>query len=197
MWTSSSLIRRSVKNTSGFFKHRAQSLEDPGEGLIKNNDLMFKNLKTVQTSLPVKAKSRLRDTSFEASFRHRKNIWRRKIFHFVASWNCIKSNFATKNSFLWQKNDFCHKNSILVTRIQFFSQKSFLLSSHPSVKPINLQQRVNPTKKFAWAYTFRGNLVPRFPVNLPPWCQNYWDRLQDMQLSSQERRRERYMLTFF
>ena len=71
MWTSSSLIRRSVKNTSGFFKHRAQSLEDPGEGLIKNNDLMFKNLKTVQTSLPVKAKSRLRDTSFEASFRQR------------------------------------------------------------------------------------------------------------------------------
>ena len=70
---------------------------------------------------------------------------------------------ALKNWFKWQEIQSCHNRSILDTK------KSFLVSSHPSVKPINLQQCVNPIQKFPWAYTFRANLVPRFPVNLPPW----------------------------
>ena len=80
----------------------------------------------------------------------------------------------TKN---WKKEILsCHEKSILVARNQFLPQqinschkKSFLVSSHPSVELINSQQRANPTKHFAWAYTFRGNLVPRGPVNSPPW----------------------------
>ena len=42
---------------------------------------------------------------------------------------------------MWQEINSCHK-------------KSFLVSSHPWVKLINLRQHVNPTKKFALAYTF-------------------------------------------
>ena len=64
------------------------------------------------------------------------------------------------NQFLSQEIIFCHKKLILVTR------NHFPLSSHPLVKLINSQ--VNPTKIFAWAYTFCGNLVARFPVNSPP-----------------------------
>ena len=88
-----------------------------------------------------------------------------------------KSILVTRNQFLSQEINSCPKKSILATRNQFLSQeinschkKSFLVSSYPSNKLINLRQRVNPTKKFAWAYTFRGNLVPRFPENLPPCC---------------------------
>ena len=84
----------------------------------------------------------------------------------------------TKNWFLSQESHACHKKLMLVTRnqclwqeINSFHKKSILVSLHPTVKLINSWPRVNPTKKFAWAYTFCGNLVPRFPVNSPPWSE--------------------------
>ena len=87
-----------------------------------------------------------------------------------------KSILVARNQFLSQEINSCHKKSILITRNQFVSleinsghKKSFLVSSRPLVKLINLWQCVNPSKKFAWAYTFRGNPVPRFLVNLLPW----------------------------
>ena len=87
-----------------------------------------------------------------------------------------KSILVTRNHFLSQEINSCQKKSILVKRNQFLSQeinscckKFFLVSSNSSVKlTLNLRQRVNPTKNFAWAQTFRGNLVPRFPGNSPP-----------------------------
>ena len=89
----------------------------------------------------------------------------------------IHYNFLCVLALCTMKIDhFRAKKSILDARNQFLSQeinscykKLFLLSSQPSVKLNNSWQRVNPTKKFAWAYTIRGNLVPRFPENLPPW----------------------------
>ena len=79
-----------------------------------------------------------------------------KIAWFTGQLGLYKSILVTRNHLLSQEINSCHK-------------KTFLVSSYPLVKLINLSQRVNPTKKFAWAYTFRGNLVPKFPVNLPPW----------------------------
>ena len=89
--------------------------------------------------------------------------------------NSYDKKLKERNPFLSQEINSYRKKSILVTRNQFLSQeinschkKSFLLNSHPSVKLINSWQLVKPTKKFAWACTFRGNLVPRIPGNSPP-----------------------------
>ena len=79
---------------------------------------------------------------------------------------------VTRNLFYSQETNSCRKKPIFITRNQFFSQKSFLVSSHPSIKVINSRQCVNPTKKFAWAYTILwkpGSQVPSFPVKMPPW----------------------------
>ena len=66
---------------------------------------------------------------------------------FTGQLGLYKSILFTRNQFLSQEINSCHN-------------KSFLVSSHPLVKLINLQQPVNPTNKFSCAYTFRGNLVP-------------------------------------
>ena len=123
--------------------------------------------------------------TLETPSRHPPAGWQ-KIFHFVGTLDSLANISPEIAWFTGQlglyRIKFCNKKSILmkrmifVTRSQFFLQeinschkKLFLVSLHPFVKPINLQQCMNPTKKFAWAYRFRGNLVPRFPANSPPW----------------------------
>ena len=64
----------------------------------------------------------------------------------ITSWK--KTILVIRNPLLSQEINFCH--------ILWLSYS------------INLQQHGNPTKEFAWAYIFRGNLVPRFPRNSPP-----------------------------
>ena len=81
----------------------------------------------------------------------------------IISWH-KKSSLVTRNQFLPQEIHSYHKKSILVKRNQFLWSHILWLNYF-----INTQQRVKPTKKFAWMLTFRGNLVPRFPGNLPPW----------------------------
>ena len=80
----------------------------------------------------------------------------------IISWH-KKSSLVTRNQFLPQEIHSYHKKSILVKRNQFLWSHILWLNFF-----INTQQRVKPTKKFAWMLTFRGNLVPRFPGNLPP-----------------------------
>ena len=89
----------------------------------------------------------------------------------------MKSLLITRNQFIL-KIDSCDKNVFLFLsqKNQLFSQeinsghkKSYLVSSHPSLKFMNSRQRVSSNKKFAWAYTFCGTLVPRFLVNLLSW----------------------------
>ena len=89
-----------------------------------------------------------------------------------------KSILVARNQFLPQEINSCHRKSILVTRNQFLLQeinschkKSFLVKSHPSIKLFYQFAIMSEYyKKFACSYTFRGNLVPRFPKNSPPWA---------------------------
>ena len=85
----------------------------------------------------------------------------------IISWH-KKSSLVTRNQFLPQEIHSYHKKSILVKRNQFLWSHILWLNYF-----INTQQRVKPTKKFAWMLTFRGNLVPRFPGNSPPWYMVY------------------------
>ena len=96
----------------------------------------------------------------------------------INSWH-KKSSPVTRNQFLPQEIHSYHKKSILVKRHQFLWSHILWLNYF-----INTQQRVKPTKKFAW--TFRGNLIPRFPGNSPPWLNPslfifFWLPLMEME----------------
>ena len=87
----------------------------------------------------------------------------------IISWH-KKSSLVTRNQFLPQEIHSYHKKSILVKRNQFLWSHILWLNYF-----INTQQRVKPTKKFAWMLTFRGNLVPREFAALV-WCEHFEER---------------------
>ena len=79
-----------------------------------------------------------------------------------------KTILVTRNQLLSQEINSDNKKSILVKRNPFLWTHILRLNYS-----INSQQHVHPTKKFAWAYKFLGNLVPRLPVNLLPCTTHY------------------------
>ena len=72
--------------------------------------------------------------------------------------------------------NYCDMKSILVTGIQFLSQEINLIRRIRFLWEAcsnKLATLCESKQNFIWAYyTFLGTLVPRFPMNIPPRCEN-------------------------
>ena len=91
----------------------------------------------------------------------------RKLFLLIVNLFLDRRSFPMeRNHLFWQNLYILTMKQLIWQEIISFHRKSFVFISFACIYH---EKGVTPAKYFAWVQGFRGNPVPRFPGNIPPW----------------------------